>query len=240
MQHWWFPANASSYGGQIDSLFFVILYITGAVFLIVEVALLYFLFRYRRGANRTATYIEGSTAAEIVWTTIPAAICIFLALFSQRLWSEIKDPDRIPPDAVPLEITAKQFEWHIRYPGPDGRQGTDDDFSKRNELHVVVGRNYAFRLASEDVIHSFFIPVFRLKQDAVPGMHLSGWFRPTSTGQWEIACAELCGLGHYRMRGRVWVHTAEEFERWQAGQAAGAAPPAPPADSVASSGARAS
>jgi cytochrome c oxidase subunit 2 len=215
---WPLPENASSFGADIDRLFYIILYITGAVFLIVEVALLVFLWKYRGRPDRRATYIEGSTTAEVVWTTIPAITVIMLGVFSQPLWSRIKDPDRIPAGAVPLEITAKQFEWHIRYPGPDGRFDTDDDFAKRGELHLQVNRIYSYRLTSEDVIHSFFIPVFRLKQDAVPGMTLSGWFQPTTTGQWEIACAELCGLGHYRMRARVWVHTPEEFAQWQAAQ----------------------
>jgi cytochrome c oxidase subunit 2 len=218
MRHWWFPDNASSFGGDLDNLFLLILYITGAIFVLVEVTLLVFVIRYRGRPGRKAAYYEGSARAEVIWTVIPAIICIFLGLYSQPLWSKIKDSDRIPADAVPLTITAKQFEWHIGYPGPDGRQGTDDDFSKRGELHLVVNRNYSFRMTSEDVIHSFFIPVFRLKQDAVPGMFVDGWFRPTRTGQWEIACAELCGLGHYRMKARVWVHTPEEFEAWQAGQ----------------------
>lgn len=230
MQHWWFPVNASSYGGEIDALFLLILYITGAVLVLVEVALLVFIFKYRGRPGRKALYYEGSTRAEVIWTVIPAVICIGLGLWSQPLWSRIKDRDSIPADAMPLNITAKQFEWHFGYPGPDGRQGTDDDFTKRGELHVVINQNYSFHMTSEDVIHSFFIPVFRLKQDAVPGMFVDGWFRPTlptpETGPWEIACAELCGLGHYRMRARVWVHTAEEFAAWQAGQAPASLAPA--------------
>ncbi len=233
--NWWYPTlppNASSFGGEIDTLFYIVLYITGAVFFLVEIALVWFLFKYRHREGRRATYVEGSTAAEVIWTVIPAIIVVLLGVFSQPLWSRIKQPERIPADAIPLRIMAKQFEWHITYPGPDGRQGTADDFAKRGELHVAVNRTYSFLLGSEDVIHSFFIPVFRLKQDAVPGMQIAGWFAPTVTGQWEIACAELCGLGHYRMRGRVWVHTAEEFDRWQASQVL--APAA--ADTTASSG----
>jgi cytochrome c oxidase subunit 2 len=227
--HWWYPTlpeNASSFGGDVDALFYVILYITGAIFLVVEIALLVFLFKYRARPGRRAEYIEGSTAAEVIWTTIPALIVIALGVFSQPLWSRIKDPARIPSEAVPIGVLAKQFEWHFTYPGPDGQLDTDDDFTKRGELHVVVDQPVRFRLTAEEVIHSFFIPVFRLKQDAVPGMTIEGWFRPTQTGEWEIACAELCGLGHYRMRGRVWVHTAEEFAQWQASQLGPAAPAA--------------
>src|SRR5438105_1371796 len=136
--HWWFPENASSYGREIDNLFLLILYITGAVFFLVEITLLVFLVKYRKREGRKATYIDGSTRAEIIWTAIPAAIVVFLGVFSQPLWSRIKDPDKIPADAIVYDVTAKQFEWHFTYPGPDGRLGNDDDFEKRNELHVVV------------------------------------------------------------------------------------------------------
>src|SRR5467141_723240 len=99
MQHLWFPTNASSYGQEIDNLFLVILYITGAVFVIVEVALLWFLFRYRKRAGVKASYIEGSTRAEVIWTVIPAVICVLLGIFSQPLWSRIKEPENIPAGA---------------------------------------------------------------------------------------------------------------------------------------------
>jgi len=237
MQHWWFPTNASSYGQEIDNLFVLILYITGATFFIVEIALVVFLIRYRARAGRKAEYVEGNVKAEIIWTAIPAVIVVFLGIFSQPLWSRIKDTDKIPADAITIDVTGKQFEWHFIYPGPDGRLDTEDDYSKRNELHVIVDKSYALRIHAEDVIHSFFIPVFRLKQDAVPGMaNNMAWFRPTRTGEFEIACAELCGLGHYRMRSRVFVHTAEEFAAWQNTQIT----PAPAPDSAATSERKAS
>jgi cytochrome c oxidase subunit 2 len=216
--HWWFPSNASSVGGQVDSLFYVILYITGAVFVLVEAALLIFLVRYRRRDGQRATYVEGSTRAEIIWTTIPAVILVSLALFSQPLWSKIKNADTYPKDADRLAVEAKQFEWHITYPGPDGKLGTDDDFMKKDELHLVVNRDYVIDLTSRDVVHDFFIPAFRIKQDAVPGMHILVWVRPTVVGTYELACAELCGLGHYRMRALVVVQTAPEFAVWLQGQ----------------------
>ena len=227
--HWWFPENASSFGSEIDRLFLIILYITGIVFVLTEAALLWFLWVYRGRAGRKATYVEGSTKAEVIWTTIPAIIVICLGVFSQPLWSRIKDPAKIPADAIVYGVTAKQFEWHITYPGPDGKLDTPDDFEKRNELHVVVNRNYAVRLQSQDVIHSFYIPYFRIRQDAVPGMTIMAWFRPTRTGEFEIACSQLCGLGHYRMRSRVIVQTQDEFDRWQQAQIA---PPASPDSSA--------
>jgi len=224
--HWWIPTNASSYGGDVDRIFYVILYITGAVFLVVEGGLLVFLLRYRRREGRTASYIRGNNRAELIWTTVPAVIVVSLALLSQRVWSAVKDPERFPKDAIQVGVHVKQFEWQITMPGPDGKLGTDDDIFRKNELHLQVDRDYAVQLTSQDVIHSFFIPAFRLKQDAVPGMTIVAWFRPTRTGVFDLACAELCGVGHYRMDAKVYVHTAADFARWQAAQVAGAAPAA--------------
>src|SRR5512135_2607688 len=226
--HWWFPGNASSVGGKVDSLFYVILCITGAVFVLVEATLLVFLVRYRKRAGRTATYVEGSTKAEIIWTSIPAVILVSLALFSQPLWSKIKDSDTYPRDAVHLGLEAKQFEWHVSYPGPDGKLGTDDDFMKKDSIHLVVNRDYVIEMTARDVVHSFFVPAFRLKQDIVPGMNIKLWVKPTRTGTFELACSELCGLGHYRMRGVVIVHTPHDYAAWLVSQGA-----ASPADSAA-------
>jgi cytochrome c oxidase subunit 2 len=232
--HWWFPSNASSVGGKVDSLFYVVLYITGAVFVLVEAALLIFLVRYRRREGRRATYVEGSTRAEIIWTAIPAVILVSLALFSQPLWSRIKSADRFPPNAARLAVEAKQFEWHVTYPGPDGKLGTDDDFMKKDELHLVVNHDYVIDLTSRDVVHDFFIPAFRIKQDAVPGMLIKVWVRPTVVGRYELACAELCGLGHYRMRAVVLVQTPSEYAAWL--QSEGEAPASVPAASTAGKG----
>jgi len=219
--HWWFPGNASSVGGGVDSLFYLILYITGAVFVLVETTLIVFLVRYRRRGDRKAAYVEGSTKAEIIWTTIPAVILVALALISQPLWSKIKNADRFPPDAHRLAIEAKQFEWHMTYPGPDGKVGTDDDFMKKDELHLVVNRDYVIDLTARDVVHSFFVPAFRIKQDAVPGLHIYVWIKPTVAGTFELACSELCGLGHYRMRAVVYVQEPRDYAAWLAGQGIG-------------------
>ncbi len=223
--HWWFPGNASSIGGRVDSLFYLILYITGAVFVLVEATLIVFLVRYRRRGDRKAAYVEGSTKAELIWTTIPAIILVSLALLSQPLWSKIKNPDRFPKDAVRLGMEAKQFEWHVTYPGPDGKLGTDDDFMKKDSLHLVVNRDYVIDLTARDVVHSFFVPAFRLKQDAVPGLHIYVWLKPTATGTFEMACSELCGLGHYRMRGVVVVHTPQDYAAWLRSQGVAATAP---------------
>jgi cytochrome c oxidase subunit 2 len=125
-------------------------------------------------------------------------------------------------------VTAKQFEWNVTYPGADGQLNTADDFVKRNRMDLPAGRNVVVTLASEDVIHSFFVPEFRVKQDAVPGMHIPVWFNVTQAGEYVLGCAELCGNQHYRMRGTVVVHDGPAFDRWlqSGGAVAFADPPA--------------
>jgi cytochrome c oxidase subunit 2 len=208
------PENVSTYGGQIDDLFRLILWITGTIFVLVEALLLFFLFRYRHREGRVPRYTHGSNRLEVFWTIVPAVICVVLALMSRRSWAEIKQS--IPREALNVEITAEQFAWNIRYPGPDGKLETPDDIVTLNQFHFPVGRAVVVTLHSKDVIHSFFLPEFRVKQDAVPGMSTRIWFEATRVGHWEIACAELCGLGHYRMKGFVTVETPEEFDRWLA------------------------
>ena len=221
------PEGVSSYSGRIDGLFRLILWITGVIFVIVEMLLILFLFRYRHREGRRATYTHGNNRVEVVWTIVPAVICVVLALLSRRSWAEIKQ--QMPREALPVEITAEQFAWNIRYPGPDGRFDTADDVVTLNQLHIPVGRAVVVTLRSKDVIHSFFLPEFRVKQDAVPGMSTRIWFDGQRAGHWEIACAELCGLGHYRMKGFITVESQEEFDKFLATEAAQAAPSAPPA-----------
>lgn len=218
------PENASTFGAEIDWLFMLILVITGIVFVLVQITLVVFLIRYRRRDGRKAAYTHGNQRLEIVWTGATAVIVLALAFLSRDLWFDIKDPDRFPDPGLELVVTGKQFEWNIAYPGADGRIGTDDDVISRNRMHVPVGVPVHFMLESEDVIHAFFVPEFRVKQDAVPGMQIPAWFEATRTGEFAIGCAELCGLGHYSMSGTVIVQTAEEFAQWHQELALTAAP----------------
>ena len=208
----WFPEAASSYAPQIDRLFTIILWITGSIFVLVEGALLWFLIRYRHRRQSSAAYVHGNTTAEIIWTTLPACIVIYLAFASQRVWSHIQGPP--PPHQLEVEIKAEQFAWNVRYAGPDGRLNSEDDLETINQLHLPVGQVVLLHLKSKDVIHSFFVPQFRLKRDAVPGLTSRVWLQATKTGQFEIMCAELCGLGHYRMRGYLTIESPEAFETW--------------------------
>ena len=218
----WLPENVATFG-DVDSIFYVILWITGIIFVLVQGTLLWFVFRYRHKEGRKAAHVHGNWRVEVVWTVIPFIIVIVLGAMSWGPWSRMKNPDRFPAAGLEVAIHAKQFEWTTTYPGPDGRLGSADDFQKRNQLHVPVDQPVLVHLTSEDVIHSFFLPDMRVKQDIVPGMELSTWFEATRPGEYPLACAELCGTGHTRMMGTVTVHSQEDFEGWLANEAALAA-----------------
>jgi cytochrome c oxidase subunit 2 len=211
------PEQASTYAHEIDGIFHLIMWITGVIFVIVEALLLFFLWKYRHREGRQAHYTHGNNRLEVIWTIVPALICVMLALVSRRIWTDIKE--RMPKDAFEIHVLAEQFAWNIRYAGADGKFDTLDDILTLNQLHFPVGKPVVVTLSSKDVIHSFFLPEFRVKQDAVPGMKTRIWFEGNRVGHWEIACAELCGLGHYRMKGFVTVDTPEDFQKWLAEQA---------------------
>ena len=217
---WLMPETVSTYGPAIDQMYYVILWITGIVFFATEITIVVFLVKYRHKEGRKAEYIHGSNNAEIVWTTITFVIVIGIAFYSKGLWDEIRDPDRIPANAYPIHMMATQFEWNATYAGADGAFDTSDDFVSLNALHIPVAQPVVVQLEAEDVIHSFFLPEFRVKQDAVPGMITPVWFEATRTGEFTLACAELCGLGHYRMGGTVIVHSQADFQDWLAEQQA--------------------
>ncbi len=208
----WLPENASTYAGEIDRLFYIIYYITGVAFLLVTVLMIWFLIKYRAKPGVKAVYSHGNTAMELTWTAIPAAVFIVLFLVSQATWAKVKQ--FAPESDTEVRLTAKQFAWEFLYPGPDGKFDTDDDFQKDGELHVPVDKPVRVYLRATDVIHSFFVPVFRVKQDAVPGREILVWFEATKTGRFEIPCAELCGPGHSGMKGWVNVLPKEEYATW--------------------------
>ena len=208
----WLPENVSTYGKDIDRLFYIIYYITGVSFLLVSGTMVVFLVLYRQREGRRATYVHGNTTLEIIWTIVPAIILVVLSFMSQASWGHIKG--RVPPSDVHVQVTAKQFNWEMLYPGPDGKIGTADDLQMDNELHVPVGKVVRVTLKAKDVIHSFFLPNLRLKQDAVPGREIQAWFEATKPGRYELPCAELCGFGHSGMLGHLTVHTADDYDKW--------------------------
>ena len=220
---WILPPGVSTFAAEIDFLYYVILVITGVAFVVVEVGLILFIVKYRQRPGRKAYYTHGSTKAEIIWTAIPAVTLVMLGIMSGGVWKTIKGRDSVPPDAIPYRLLVKQFEWNFTHAGVDGELGTADDFTLRNRLHIPVDQPVVMRMTSEDVIHSFFVPAFRIKQDAVPGMEINVWFQAMETGEYELACAELCGPLHTTMGGMVTVHTADDYARWVSEQTTTAA-----------------
>src|SRR6266403_1536204 len=198
MLDWWLPENVSTYGRDIDWLFHLIYAITGVTFILVTVALVAFLIMYRDRPGRWARYTHGNTTLEIVWTIVPALILVVLTALSAPAWSRIKMSQ--PPSDFVVEVTAKQFNWQVKHPSSD---------------KVFL-----------DVIHSFFVPQFRIKQDAVPGRTIRAWFEVTKPGRYEWPCAELCGFGHSGMRGWIYVHSPDDYKKWAAENLGAAATPA--------------
>ena len=213
----WLPLDVSTQGRTIDHLFYVILWLTGAVFVATELVMFWFMWRYdNRNNTEPAKFIHGSHSLEVVWTVLPAAVLLFIAIYQMNAWASEKMD---PPDMAPtVEVWGRQFEWRLRYPGADGELHTPDDVLGVNELHVPVGEELLLVIKSEDVLHSFFLPNMRLKQDIVPGMKQMVWFKCTQTGKFDIVCAELCGWGHYKMKGQVTVESRADYDAWLAKQ----------------------
>ncbi|MCH7530355.1 MAG: cytochrome c oxidase subunit II [Gemmatimonadetes bacterium] len=214
---WMLPEAFSTFSDDVDRIYYVILWITGVIFVLTESALIYFLVRYRHKEGRKATYDHGSNKLELVWTLGTLVICLGIGIASKGVWDRMKS--EVPPGSMEIIVTAKQFEWNVTYPGPDGALGTADDFVVRNQIHAPVDRPVWIHLRAEDVLHSLFLPEMRVKQDAIPGRDIAVWFEATATGDYTIGCAELCGIGHYTMSGTLTIHTAADFQAWATAQA---------------------
>lgn len=250
--HWGLPVQASSYASKIDHSLMIL---HGAMFLIFGLWLIYFIYcliRYRRGKNGAALYTHKTSVASYTPDIVILAFEIWLIfIIGVPIWAYIREKLPPPKEATEVHVVAEQFAWLFHYPGPDGIFGKrdpklvnasnplgldeNDPFSKDdivsvNEFHLPVGKPVLIQLTSLDVIHSFFVPEFRTKQDAVPGMNIRMWFEPIKTGRFELGCAQLCGTGHYRMRGDVYVTAPEEYQTWlnQMGQQKQAATPPKP------------
>ena len=211
----WLPENISAHGETMDFLFYVIYYVTSVIFILVAGCMIAFLILYRQKPGARAYYSHGNTTLEIIWTIVPAFILVVLLIMSQDSWAKLKLNPPANPD-IRLEVVAKQFNWIVHYPGPDGKLGTKDDLKVDNQVNVPVGKMVFISLRAEDVIHSFFIPHARVKQDVVPGRTTAVWFMAVKTGKFEIPCAELCGTGHSGMKGELVVHSQESYRQWLA------------------------
>lgn len=218
----WLPDNVSNDSAVIDSLFMFILYLTGIIFIGTSIALFLFMWKYDAEKNaEPVKFTHGSHSLEIVWSIMPAATLLFIAIYQMNAWADAKmkrPTEMIGLNEVPkrplVEVTGRQFEWRIRYAGEDGQIGTPDDLHTVNDLHIPVNEETVVAIKSQDVLHSFFLPNLRIKQDVVPGMKQFVWFQANEIGVFDVVCAELCGWGHYKMRGRLTVESREDFDRW--------------------------
>lgn len=239
---WHFPPNVSAHGAPIDHLIVVLHWFMLALFVGWGFFLIYTLIRFRQKPGQKASYESPKSkfpkALEVGVIIFEAFLLIVL---SMPIWSKVKN--EFPPvnQSLVVRIIAQQFVWNIHYPGPDRQFGktesslisdsnplgidwsdplAKDDVATINQLHFPVNKTVIAHLSTKDVIHSFFIPVMRVKQDTIPGMTIPIWFEANQTGQFEIACAQLCGVGHTLMRGFVNIDTPEEFEKWMQEQQA--------------------
>jgi len=243
-QTWWLPHGVSAAAPWIDHQFALTYVLMGIVFVAAQGGLGWLVWKNREGASsKPVEYSHGNTTLELLWTTLTAILFVGLNLMGSHVWAN----ERFEPAAagsIPVEVTGMQFAWYFRYPGPDGAYGRTDprlmDPSAGNEaavgldtsdpaakddvvtgtMYLPVQREVDLTLRAVDVIHSFFVPALRFKQDTVPGLAFYIDFAPTEIGDYEIACAELCGLGHYKMHGMVHVVSQEDFDKWLAAREA--------------------
>lgn len=242
---WWMPELVSQHGAVIDRQMVVTLIAAGLVFFLAQIGLGYFIWRYRaRGAARASCWHE-NPKLELTWTLATAVLFIGLGVRGNLVWANYFLAGA-PPGALPIEVTGQQFAWNIRYAGADGKFGrTDprkindalgnylgidpadpasrDDLTTQNIIAVPVNRPVRVTLRAKDVTHSFFVPQLRVKQDAVPGMAIDIHFTAVKPGEYEVACAELCGMQHYKMRARLLAMPEREFSEWLRARAAAAA-----------------
>src|SRR5262245_17042692 len=208
--------NASSYSGEVDGLFWLITIIVGAWFLAAEAVFFWLIWRFRYKPDVPGQYITGKEKHLKRWITIPHTlimVCdVVIIIAAVRVWVDLKQT--LPPPDLIVRVNSQQWAWVFTDPGPDGLLDTPDDVRTTEELHLIAGKTYHYKLESKDVLHSFFIPAFRMKQDAIPGRIYTGWFKPTVPGTYDIQCAEICGVGHGVMGAKLVVENAEQHAAW--------------------------
>jgi len=215
------PEQASSIASQVDALYFFLIGVSTFFTLLIASLIVYFAIKYRRGspANRQFSHGKHSTLLlEFLWIVVPAGISVIIFGWGAKLFFDMARP---PADALRIECVGRQWMWKFQHP-----QGNQEI----NELHVPRGEPVHVRLISEDVIHSLYVPAFRVKHDALPSRYTGLWFTATKVGEYRLYCAEYCGAKHAGMKGRVVVLEPNEYEAWLSG--------GPPAESPASAGAR--
>lgn len=236
-QYLGFPENASAHGAELDYWTGIIHLVMFVLFVIWAPFFTYVLFRFRASKNPKANY-HGTKSHISSYLEIGVIVveAVLLVAFAIPIWAELKEEHPQPKDAFVVNVVGEQFAWNVHYPGPDGvfgRQdinlidtGTNplgidesdpnakDDIVSLNEMRIPVNKPITVHITSKDVIHSFSLPTMRVKQDAIPGLSIPVRFTAIKTGKSDIGCAQLCGLGHYRMHGYLIVETEEEFREW--------------------------
>jgi cytochrome c oxidase subunit II len=232
---WWFPPPINQHGVAYDEQFMRTLVVVGIIFILAQFALGYVIVRFRNDGGR-AGYSHGNNRLETLWTSATALLFLTLVVMGSKIWAGVHF-EEAPPDAIPIEVLAKQFSWNFRYPGPDGKFGhvdlklvndsagnpfglDDRDPSAKDDiisasLKVPVGKPIRLIMHSPDVIHNFFVRELRMKQDIVPGMEIPLHFQADQIGTYEVPCSELCGLGHFQMRTTMQVMSVADFEAWK-------------------------
>jgi cytochrome c oxidase subunit II len=237
---WWFPVSITEHAPAIDRQFMITMIVVGIAFVLAQIGLGYVVWRF--GANSKnqedrAIYSHGNNRLEIIWTAVTALVFIGLGVMGQRVWAQLHF-NEAPAGSAQVEVVAQQFAWNIHYPGNDGKFGRTDpalinesdlnfigldgrDPSAKDDLTTTtlvlpVNRPAELILRSKDVTHSFWVPQLRFKQDLVPGMSIRVHFTPTRTGQFQLACAELCGMNHFSMKGTLVVLTEAQYRELMA------------------------
>jgi cytochrome c oxidase subunit 2 len=207
---------SSTYAHSIDHLFLLIAALVGFWLMVAEIAMFWLIFKFRAKDGRPSQYITGEETHLKRWVTIPhllVIVCdIVIIVPAILVWYNIKQV--MPPPDETVRVIGQQWAWSFQEAGPDGVLDTADDIRTVGELHVKVDTTYHFELMSRDVVHSFAVPSFRLKQDALPGRTITGWFRPNRVGTYDIQCTQMCGIGHALMAGRILVETPEDHAAW--------------------------
>ena len=231
-----FPIQASTHAAEVDHMTILVHWLMLVLFIGWGFFFLFVLFRFRKGANPKASYTGAhgkfAKSTEVAVALIEIALLVFYAI---PAWATRVKAFPSETEAVVVRVVAEQFAWNIHYPGPDGKFGrTDiklvsadnplgldrkdpdakDDITTINQLNLPTDRPVLVHLSSKDVIHSFGLYEMRVKQDAIPGMSIPVWFIPNRVGEYEIACSQLCGLGHFRMRGFITIQSAADYKKW--------------------------
>jgi cytochrome c oxidase subunit 2 len=216
--------QASTYAADIDGVIWLIAVLVGFWFVVAELVFFWLILKFRAKDGQRAQYITGEEKKQmrfISWPHYLVLVCdVFIVVGAVRVWVDVKQKLPSEAEAQHVRVVAQQWAWSFVHPGADGKLDTADDIRTVDELHVQVGQKYIYELEARDVLHSFSVPAFRLKQDAVPGRVITGWFEPTRTGTHDIQCAEICGIGHGLMAARVVIESPDQHAAWIESQSA--------------------